>query len=113
MSFYGKITSAAAAVLIAGGCAAYASGQSAAVLDSARQTAADLQCYVLTVSGGAVALYKEGEAEPLTVYATKIDEINPADAALLRDGIRLRGMSEVLRLLEDLDVVESSDANAF
>ena len=104
MSFYGKMAGAAMAVLIAGGCAAYAAGQGASVFNSVQETAADLQCYVLTVRDGAVALYKEGEAEPLMVYSTGIDEINPADAALLRDGIRLRGMSEVLRLLEDLDI---------
>jgi hypothetical protein len=33
-----------------------------------------------------------------------MEEINPADAAKLAEGIRLRGISEVNRLLEDLEI---------
>ena len=56
MSFYGKMAGAAMAVLIAGGCAAYAAGQGASVLNSARESAADLQCYVLTVRDGVLVV---------------------------------------------------------
>lgn len=53
---------------------------------------------------GAPALFRDGEEEPLEVYSTPMEEINPADAAKLAEGIRLRGISEVNRLLEDLEI---------
>lgn len=104
MSFYGKMASAAMAVLIVGGCAAYAAGQGADVLAHTKEVLSETECYILTEHDGKIALYKEGAEEPMTVYSTAIGQINPADALLLRDGIRLKGMSEVLRLLEDLDI---------
>lgn len=105
MSFYGKMAGALAAVALIGGSAAYVAGQSAEVLADARETLYEsAQYFLLCEQDGKIALFKEGESEPVVVYSTPISQINPADALLLRDGIRLRGMNEVCRLLEDLEI---------
>lgn len=105
MSFYGKMMSAVAATAIVGGCAAYVAGESAEVLSNARDTLYETaEYFVLREYEGRVALFREGEEEPVSVYSTTVSQINPADELLLRDGIRLRGMREVNRLLEDLEI---------
>ncbi len=104
MSFYGRIAGGLVALALVGGSAAYAASAAGDVLSAAEQTAAELSCYVVREYNGAVALFKDGSAEPLAVYSTPLEEINPLDAELLREGIRLRGLSEVSRLLEDLDI---------
>ncbi len=104
MSFYGRIAGGLVALALVGGSAAYAASAAEDVLSAAEQTAAELSCYVVREYNGAVALFKDGSAEPLAVYSTPLEEINPLDAELLREGIRLRGLSEVSRLLEDLDI---------
>lgn len=68
------------------------------------QTAAQLSCYVLREYNGSVALFSDDGTEPIAQYSTPIADVNPADAALLKEGIRLRGLTEVSRLLEDLDI---------
>ena len=93
MSFYSKMISSLAALAIIGGGAAYVAEQSSEVLTHAKETIYDSAEYFIL-----------GESEPLAVYSTAVSQINPADALMLRDGIRLRGMREVGRLLEDLDV---------
>ena len=50
------------------------------------------------------ALFSDDGTEPIAQYSTPIADVNPADAALLKEGIRLRGLTEVSRLLEDLDI---------
>lgn len=105
MSFYSKMISSLAALAIIGGGAAYVAEQSSEVLTHAKETIYDsAEYFILGEYNGKVALYKEGESEPLAVYSTAVSQINPADAVMLREGIRLRGMREVGRLLEDLDV---------
>lgn len=104
MSFYGKMAGGLIALTLAGGSAAYVATAAGNVLEAAEQTAAQLSCYVLREYNGSVALFSEDSAEPIAQYTTPITEVNPADAALLRDGIRLRGLPEVSRLLEDLDI---------
>ena len=69
-----------------------------------KQTAAQLSCYVLREYNGSVALFSDDGTEPIAQYSTPIADVNPADAALLKEGIRLRGLTEVSRLLEDLDI---------
>ena len=73
-------------------------------LAAAEQTAAEASCYIVREHNGVPALFRDGEEEPLEVYSTPMEEINPADAAKLAEGIRLRGISEVNRLLEDLEI---------
>ncbi len=104
MSFYGKIAGGLTALVLIGGGASYVASVGTGVLAAAEQTASELSCYVVREYNGAVALFKDGSAEPLAVYSTPLEEINPMDAELLREGIRLRGLSEVSRLLEDLEI---------
>ena len=102
MSFYGKLTGSLAALAIIGAGAAC---ECSDVLAQAQELVSDTAAYfVIKEYDGRVALFREGDDEPAAVYSTPVTQINPADARLLRDGIRLRGMSEVSRLLEDLDV---------
>lgn len=60
--------------------------------------------YVLREWNGKIALLEEGADEPITVYNTKISSLYPADAELLREGIRVKTRFEVARLVEDLDL---------
>lgn len=60
--------------------------------------------YVLREWNGKIALLEEGAEEPLTVYNTKISSLYPADAELLREGIRVKTRLEVARLIEDLEL---------
>ncbi len=104
MSFYGRIAGGLVALVLVGGSAAYVASAAGNVLTAAEQTAAELSCYVIKEHNGSVALFRDGSEEPLAVYSTPISEINPMDAELLREGIRLRGLSEVSRILEDLEI---------
>ena len=92
-----KFISAAAAVTVLGYAAAYGTM-------AAEPSFSGEQCFILREYGDTMALFEEGAEEPLAIYSTPITQINPADAALLVDGIRLKSMSEVARLLEDLEV---------
>ena len=65
---------------------------------------ADAVCFVLREYNGKIALLEEGSDEPLAIYKTPIDSLFPADAELLREGIRLKNRAEVARLVEDLDL---------
>lgn len=104
MTIYGKLTGTVIALALIAGGSAFAASAAGEVKDSLQAAAEQLSCYIVKEYNGSVALFKEGEAEPLVVYSTAISEINSADAVMLKNGIRLRGMSEVSRLLEDLDV---------
>lgn len=104
MTIYGRLTGTVMALALIAGGSAFAASAAGEIKDSLQRAAEELSCYIVKEYNGSIALFKEGEAEPLAVYSTPMSEINSADAALLRSGIRLRGMSEVSRLLEDLDV---------
>lgn len=105
MSIFSKMVSSAAAVVIIGAGAAYAAGECSEVLAQAKELVSDRAVYyIIKEYNGNVALFKEGSDVPAAVYSTSIEQLNPADAYLLQEGIRLRGMAEVSRLLEDLDV---------
>ena len=60
------------------------------ILEAAEQTAAQLSCYVLREYNGSGALFSDDGTEPIAQYSTPIADVNPADAALLKEGIRLR-----------------------
>ena len=92
-----KFISTAAAVTVLGCAAAY--GSYGTEPDFSEES-----CFILREYGDTMALFEEGADAPIAVYSTPITQINPADAALLADGIRLKTMSEVARLLEDVDV---------
>ena len=105
MSLTGKLTSVLTAAGIVGICATCITGEGAQVIAQVREELYDTaRYYIIKEYEGKVALFEEGATEPSAVYSTTIGMINPADVALLKDGIRLRGMAEVARLLEDLDV---------
>ena len=104
MSLYGKMAGGPIALTLVGGSAAYVASAAGSVLEAAEQTAAQLSCYVLREYNGSVALFSDDGTEPIAQYSTPIADVNPADAALLKEGIRLRGLTEVSRLLEDLDI---------
>ena len=104
MSFYGKLAGGLITLALVGGSAAYVASAAGDVLAAAEQTAAEISCYVLKEYNGSVALFKDGSDEPLAVYSTPLSEINQMDAELLKEGVRLRGLSEVSRLLEDLEI---------
>lgn len=65
---------------------------------------ADAVCFVLREYNGHIALLEEGVEEPLAVYKTTVDSLYPADAELLKDGIRLCSRSELMKLIEDLEL---------
>ena len=104
MSLYGKMAGGLIALTLVGGSAAYVASAAGSVLEAAEQTAEELSCYVLREYNGSVALFSDDGTEPIAQYSTPIADVNPADAALLKEGIRLRGLTEVSRLLEDLDI---------
>lgn len=92
-----KFIATAAAVTVLGCVAAYGAQGTEPAFDGE-------SCFILREYGDTMALFEDGAEEPLAIYSTPITRINPADAALLADGIRLKSMSEVARLLEDLEV---------
>ncbi len=104
MSIYGKFVSALLALVITGLGIAYLTGMTDEVMADVTTIAQEVACYVLKSHEGGIALFKEGEEEPIAVYSAPMEDINPTDAKLLQDGIRLCGMTEVARLLEDLDL---------
>ncbi|MBQ8193927.1 MAG: hypothetical protein IJZ47_01045 [Oscillospiraceae bacterium] len=104
MSIYGKFVSALLAIVIAGFGMAYVAGLTDEVMADVSDIAQETACYILKAHEGGIALFKEGEAEPVAVYSAPMEDINPTDAKLLEEGIRLYGMSDVARLIEDLDL---------
>ncbi|MGN0684043.1 MAG: hypothetical protein ACI4JY_10250 [Oscillospiraceae bacterium] len=65
---------------------------------------ADSVCYVLREYDGKIALMEEGVSEPLAIYQTPISSLYPADAELIRSGIRLESAVELSQLIEDLEL---------
>lgn len=65
---------------------------------------ADSVCYVLREYDGKIALMEEGVSEPLAIYQTPISSLYPADAELIRSGIRLESAAELSQLIEDLEL---------
>lgn len=68
------------------------------------RASADAVCFVLSEYNGHVALLEDGCDEPLAVYNTEISSLYPADAEMLRQGIRLQNRAELSRLIEDLEL---------
>ena len=104
MSVYGKLAGAMLSVAIVGGSAAYVMSVSDEVIADVTSISEEISCYTIREYDGNIALYKDGQEEPVAVYSIPVEGISEADRALLHEGIRLQGLSEVSRLLEDLDV---------
>lgn len=97
MSFSKKVVSAITTLAIAGSLTSYpARAETGQTIN--------IKYYVLKEYNKSAALFEDGNAEPIAVYSTPLTMLNAADAELIREGIRLRGMDEVSRLLEDLDI---------
>lgn len=77
MSLYGKMMGGLAALALLGGSTAYVAGIGGRVIEAAEQTAAEISCYIVREYNGAPALFRDGEEEPLEVYSTPMEEINP------------------------------------
>ena len=104
MSFYGKAAAGLVALTLAGGSAAYVASVGSNVMSMAQAVADKMTCYIIREYNGGAALFKEGDEQPLVVYQLPADGVNVADMEMLKNGIRLCSMDEVLRLLEDLDI---------
>lgn len=78
--------------------------QGATFANSETESVSKPEFYVLCEWNGKIALLEEGGDEPLTVYNTEISSLYPADAELLREGIRVKTRFEVARLIEDFDL---------
>ncbi len=104
MSVYGKLAGALVSVALIGGSAAYVKTLADEVMADVSEISSQLSRYVIMEYEGKIALFEEGGDSPLAVYSVPIDGINAADYELLKEGIRLRDLSEVARLLEDWDI---------
>lgn len=104
MSIYGKLAGALISVAIVGGSAAYVMSIGDEVMAEVSDISSELSCYIIREIDGKIALFKEGCDEPVAEYSIPVEGINSADRDLLREGIRLQGLSDVTRLLEDLDI---------
>ncbi len=92
MSHFKRLLGITAALITAGSVTAHAAEPSA------------IKYYVLREYNQSAALYEEGNPAPIVIYSTPLTSLNAADAELIKEGIRLRGMNEVSRLIEDLDI---------
>ena len=104
MSVYGKLAGALVSVALIGGSAAYVKTLGDEVMADVSEISSQLSQYIIMEYEDKIALFEEGSDSPLAVYSVPIDGINPADYELLKEGIRLRDLSEVARLLEDWDI---------
>ncbi len=104
MSLYGKLFGALLSTAIIGSVAAYVGDIGGAVIDRAEALKVSAACYVVKEHEGGIAVFNEGDEQPISVYPMPVEGVSAADIALLQEGIRIRGLEDVLRLLEDLDI---------
>ena len=104
MSLYGKLGGMLLSAAIVGGAAAYVADIGSGVIDRAEALSVSAACYVVKEHEGGIAVFSEDSDQPISVYSMPVEGISAADITLLQKGIRLRGLEDVLRLLEDLDI---------
>ena len=104
MSVYGKFISVLLTLVIIGFGIAYVASVGDEVMADMSSVSQELSCYILREHEGKIALFKEGEEVPLAIYSAPMESINPVDQQMLKEGIRISGMTEVARLIEDLDL---------
>lgn len=104
MSFFGKLCGGLAILALAGSAAYLSDGGAQSVTAELSGISMEEDYYILREHEGKIALFRENSDTPEMVYSTPLSELNPADAALLGKGIRLKGLTEVARLLEDLEL---------
>lgn len=64
-------------------------------------TAILLLGFILGSHKGFIALWKDGQTEPIRTFPYSIASLPPADQQALEQGIRIKSREELLRLLED------------
>ena len=57
--------------------------------------------FTLGISRGYLALWQDGQPEPLQIYSLPATSLPEADQALLRNGIKAETVAELTSLLED------------
>ena len=57
--------------------------------------------FLLGISDGYIALWKDGNADPLQVFPYKAENLPIADQQALEKGIHLESKRELIQLLED------------
>lgn len=103
MAYHSRALSALLATVIVGGGTMFIASKGD-VIEYAQAMVSEVVCYVVKAEGDSIVLYKEGEDEPIMVFSADTAYLPKADMELLKYGIRLRGMGEVMRLLEDLEI---------
>lgn len=57
--------------------------------------------FLLGVSGGRIALWEDGQAEPVKVFPYSVTMLPEADQRALESGIRAEDRAQLFRLLQD------------
>lgn len=104
MSIYGKMGGLLIAIAITGGAASYIANVGNSVVASANKLAATTSRYIVREYNDGIGLFEEGNEQPVAEFTLPAESISAADERLLEEGIRLSGIDDVLRLLEDLDI---------
>lgn len=104
MSLFGKLGGLAISAVLVGGAAAYVGSVGSSVISNVSKLADTVKCYIVRQHNGGIAVFEEGSTQPVAAFSLPAESISAADARLLEDGIRLSGVDDVLRLLEDLDI---------
>ncbi len=99
MSFAGKLACALVVLAAAGGAAGIVEEQAVKAAGTPSE-----QYYIIREYQDKAALFVEGCDRPEAVFDVPLDMLNPADRALLKEGIRLKGAYDVARLIEDLEL---------
>lgn len=98
---YARIAGAVLSLILVGGVVMSASQEISA---EALAVADSTQYYIIREYKGKVAMFREGEAEPHTVFDVSIEQFTDADADLLRKGIRVNGVRDLIGIIEDLEL---------
>lgn len=57
--------------------------------------------FILGSKDGFIALWREGEANPVKIFPCRISALPEADRAALEQGVRIESETDLVRLLED------------
>ena len=57
--------------------------------------------FLLGVQNGLVALWKDGNPEPILVFPYQVSNLPPKDQQALENGIHLNSKLELIKLIED------------
>lgn len=57
--------------------------------------------FLLGIQGGRIALWKDGQAQPVEVFPIPVKMLPEADQKALEEGIAIENSGELTRILED------------